>query len=75
MRTDMEIGEEYFYPSWPGKHIQVLHARWASSVSDYGKKVLGIIYKTDGLALSTTMAERLWVSSTRQAMSVRRTCV
>ncbi len=47
MRTDMEIGEEYFCPSWPGKHIQVLHARWVSSVNDYGKKVLGIIYKAN----------------------------
>lgn len=46
----MEIGEEYFYPSWSGqsiRHIQVLHARWAGSVNDYGRKALGIIYKTD----------------------------
>lgn len=52
MRTDMEIGEEYFYPSWPSqhtgiRHIQILHARWAGSVNDYGRKALNIIYKTN----------------------------
>ena len=48
----MEIGEEYFYPSWSGqytsiRHIQVMRVRWAGSVNDYGRKALGIIYKTD----------------------------
>lgn len=47
----MEIGEEYFYPSWSGqytgiRHIQVLHARWTGSVNDYGRRALGVIYKT-----------------------------
>ena len=50
--SDMEIGEEYFYPCWSGqytsiRHIQVVHARWTGSVNDYGRKALGIIYKTN----------------------------